>query len=596
MPVGPLLSKGPESLRFPALPQPSAKDFTSRVTCDLELLQQLNVEIKDLAVEEVDEALAPAVGVLLEAVFTRQHGWDAQKANPALAKFFSALKPRLDAETKRLLQILTTTLSTPHILNGLLGTIQRQKDAAVRRFVAQFAVNFIRSLALGDNSVASSESEQTKNSNNSLVVDIVVTGLSDVWSNIRKDTARSLFVKGKQNALDESQTQELFHRLLLQLKESTPNWFVADGALHGILAIVQHELHKQAQADAGTYSPPSILWDHIRGSVCAPMFRHNQADIRTTAVKIFSNFLDFDRARQERQVILTELLHLLTPTTKTGEGNSNGLLSDFEVQYVHQWLSCGFCDVHVYSAFARFALVAALYQAESVLAVVAVFVKKSRSVDAAYDEFFRIAQAISPYTGHTSSIARQGVADVFRAFLKVSPKSGSATRNLTETVLAHRLGLWFLGGEHEAPWRRQECCLLVIEGVVEHLIETKANLQTKVKDAHRILSSAVSAPDLVAAWYAEIASVVAVSTNDIASRIKNSTANTPDAPDEANARIGVLLSLAFRVCTDQRSSKVFEVRRIAKQVGNLIFYNTNNTCLFPELRCDSDTAGYSAIN
>lgn len=188
---------------------------------------------------------------------------------------------------------------------------------------------------------------------------LVLAGLADVWSNIRKDTARGLFKQqGKPQFLEGSQIRDIFEELVQWLEREgvTGNWQAVDGALHGINSILAHESDVQRE-NPGQHVLPDYLWTSVQERVCAPMFRHGQADIRTNAVQIFRTFLTFSRAQQERTSILKTVLGALRPSggggggggvDDGGTGANKQLLPDFEVRlpsieaYLDTYLSVSF--------------------------------------------------------------------------------------------------------------------------------------------------------------------------------------------------------------------------------------------------------------
>lgn len=321
------------ALNIKSLPKPGSKDFSAAVSRDLSLLSTLNKEFRELAesrdAAQVAEQVSASLPSVLELVFTRRYGWSEFKSHPGLRDFFRTSKPKLDGEADALLKLLSESLPANVFLDLFLQQAQRQKDASIRRQIFKANILYIKSLVR-------SKTQSAQAQFGSSILNVILAGLTDVWSNIRKDTARSLFVKGE-SFLDPDGVKSIYTALvnIVSRSDSDSKWQSVDGALHGIHAIVVDELRQQADLQGTTtgYSPPHYLWETIQHDVCIPMFGHSQGDIRSNAGKIFLSFLGFRRAQEERTGILDSLLAQLKPRA------DNMLLPDFTVRPVTRFLA-----------------------------------------------------------------------------------------------------------------------------------------------------------------------------------------------------------------------------------------------------------------
>eukprot|EP00750_Incisomonas_marina_P010737 INCI16303.2.p1 GENE.INCI16303.2~~INCI16303.2.p1 ORF type:complete len:605 (+),score=98.36 INCI16303.2:1641-3455(+) len=161
---------------------------------------------------------------------------------------------------------------------------------------------------------------------------------------------------------------------------------------------------------------------------------------------------------------------------------------------------------------------------------------------------------------NTSSIVRQAVADVFRAFADLDftqeadvlhGATDSSSVGFLEVVLAHRLLVWHGHTGSSVSWAQQECSLLVLEAAVEHLHQYNPPLpqQSWTLDPDTDIKS------LVHVWYPQFSVVPA----------NSSSVQAPSFEDRA-LRVHVLLTLALCACAEECANQVYEVQRIATQV------------------------------
>ena len=323
--------------------------FEERVSRDMATLQQVTARIRELGVDS-KRAIESVLTAVLAMVFTRLHGWSAYKTVPKLSHFFKVRKPELDKVATALLGTVRELVSPAEMLPALLNLIKVQGDAVVRRQMCKFSIDYLRDLSGAGRSCGAAAAKEEDNNRSSPANAVILAGLTDVWSNIRKDTARALFKPSLTPCLVGEEISVLYQLLVdVLVKNGTQgNWQAVDGALHGIHSILQNQIEQENNSAKLNTSEPApvfdtLLWETVRQRVCLPMFAHGQGDIRGNAVKIYTVFLSLKRARLERELILADILATLNPALSSKRkpaargSNPAGLLPDFEVVLICFW-------------------------------------------------------------------------------------------------------------------------------------------------------------------------------------------------------------------------------------------------------------------